>query len=509
MGTAFTLVLLIQHSVSYLRSLIAIHFGCDASLKRKSGFFRHLMSLPTSFFESRSVGDISSRFTSMEAIHQTLLSAVGTFVVDGLVAVVSLSVLLIYNPSIALVSLLSLSTIILLRLITLPHLREVSSDQIERSARVHSHFIESIRGARVIQMFGRQRDRSLAWHNLLVAQYNSLYRSMRLRTNAGQVCALIAGMEGVVVLCCSANAVISGAWTLGAMMAFSSYRSTFSVRVNAIFDKILELAMLRLHFDRLADISETECDVAVTDESVATELGMADGVRISGVTFRYAHGEPTLLSNVSLTILEGECVALIGGSGSGKTTLVKLLLGLLEPVRGDVSVGGRSGYVLRSLTNSGVIAAVMQDDTLFGGTIEENIHCFDSEPDLSFVRSCAIAARIHDDIMELPMGYMTLVGDMGSSLSGGQKQRVILARALYRRPKLLILDEATSHLDVGNEALISSAIRELNITRLIVAHRPDTIASADRIVELRGGQLHEHEQVRAPALVTPLVFAAY
>lgn len=510
MGVGFTLILLIQHSVSYLRSLIASHFGCDASLKRKSGFFRHLMTLPTSFFETRTVGDITSRFTSMEAIHQTLLSAVGTFVVDGLISMISLGILIAYNPRIALISMLSLAAMVALRVLTLPRLKEISTDQIDRSARAHSHFIESIRGARVIQMFGRQSDRSWAWHNLLVAQYNALYKSMRLRSNVGQACTLIAGIEGVVVLCSSANEVISGAWTLGAMMAFSSYRSTFSARISAVFEKVLELTMLRLHFDRLSDISETECDVAAMDNDGAAGFGMADGVRLSEVTFRYAHGEPTLLKGVSLTIRESECVALIGPSGSGKSTLVKLFLGLLDPTRGDVSVGGRSGSVLRALTKSGAIAAVMQDDTLFGGTIEENIHCFDAEPNLSLVQSCAIAARIHDDIMELPMAYMTLVGDMGSALSGGQRQRVVLARALYRQPKFLILDEATSHLDTGNEALISAAIRELKITRLVVAHRPETIASADRVIELKGGRLYEYEGVRGePASVAPLAFAVY
>ncbi|WP_426285718.1 peptidase domain-containing ABC transporter [Luteibacter sp. E-22] len=499
MGLGFLVVQLSQHSISYLRGLIGNHFGCDITLKRKSAFFRHLITLPTSFFETRSVGDIASRFASMEAIQQTVLSAAGTFIIDGLVALLSLTILVAYHPQIALISVLSLGIVFVIRSIALPRIRTLSALQIEHAARAQSHFIESVRGARVIHMFGRQRDRSLAWHNLLVAQYNALYKSMRLKSNIGHLCGFIMGIEGVTALCFGASAVVSGTWTLGALMAFSSYRSVFSARSSAVFEKVLELVMLKLHVDRLDDILDAESDVAAIGSNSALEAIMSEGVKLSDVTFRYGHGEQTLLKGANLTIFEGECVALIGCSGAGKSTLAKMLLGLLDPIRGEVSVGGRSGHQLRSLARSGAISAVMQDDNLFGGTIEENIHCFDSAPDLPRVQACAEAARIHDEIMGMPMGYLTLVGDMGTTLSGGQKQRVTLARSLYRQPKFLILDEATSHLDVGNEVLISAAIRDLRITRLIIAHRPETIASADRIIELVDGVLIEQGRNPGPA----------
>nr|WP_293034051.1 ATP-binding cassette domain-containing protein [Paraburkholderia sp.] len=189
------------------------------------------------------------------------------------------------------------------------------------------------------------------------------------------------------------------------------------------------------------------------------------------------------------TITPGESVAIVGPSGCGKTTLVNVLLGALEPTSGVIRIGGielgRLGLErLRTL-----IGAVMQDDVLFAGSIAQNISFFDPDADSQWIAECARLAAVHDDIAAMPMGYNTLVGDMGTVLSGGQKQRVLLAQALYRRPKILVLDEATSHLDLQREQHVNAAVSKLKMTRIIVAHRPETIASASRVVMLDGGKV--------------------
>jgi len=249
--------------------------------------------------------------------------------------------------------------------------------------------------------------------------------------------------------------------------------------------------MLRLHGERhgerLADIvlAPPEDDQALPEALPPQDVR----IEVRNLSFRYAEGEPWVLRDCSFSIAPGESVAIIGASGCGKTTLVKLLLGLLKPSEGSIHVGGHDLHKLGARNVRAIVGAVMQDDQLFAGSIADNIGFFDPEFDLGRVEQAARLAAVHEDIAAMPMGYHGLIGDMGSSLSGGQKQRIILARALYRQPKLLFLDEATSHLDVGNEQLVNTAIRRLQVTRVIVAHRPETIASADRVLVMEQGRI--------------------
>ncbi|WP_246616477.1 ATP-binding cassette domain-containing protein [Thaumasiovibrio subtropicus] len=177
-------------------------------------------------------------------------------------------------------------------------------------------------------------------------------------------------------------------------------------------------------------------------------------------------------------------MALVGRSGTGKTTIAKLAMGLYKPTSGVISAFGQdiNKTDLNTLRQS--VGTVFQDDRLFNGSILQNISFFSQEPDLTWAIECAVRANVHDEISAMPMGYHSLIGEMGSSLSGGQKQRVLLARALYKKPRFLLLDEATSHLDVENEKVVNNTLRNLGITVFQIAHRPETIALADRVIEL-------------------------
>jgi ATP-binding cassette, subfamily B, bacterial CvaB/MchF/RaxB len=215
------------------------------------------------------------------------------------------------------------------------------------------------------------------------------------------------------------------------------------------------------------------------------------------VSFRYGDAEPWVLRNVNLTIAPGESVAITGPSGCGKTTLMKVLLGLLPPTEGEVRVGGVRIEQLGVHQYRRLVGAVMQEDQLLAGSIGENIAFFDVRPDQKRIEECARIAAVHEEIMAMPMGYATLIGDMGTAISGGQKQRLLLARALYKQPRLLFLDEATSHLDVQRESIVNAGVRNLRLTRVIVAHRPQTIASAERVVVLDGGAIRQDLRVAA------------
>ena len=207
-------------------------------------------------------------------------------------------------------------------------------------------------------------------------------------------------------------------------------------------------------------------------------------IEFEDVSFRYGEREPWVLRHLSLKIAAGEHVVIVGPSGCGKSTLVKLLLGLAEPTEGVIKVGGLPLSQLGAANWRRLLGVVMQDDQLFSGSLQDNIANFDDRIDLARVQASAELAAVHEDIVKMAMGYHTLIGDMGSSLSGGQKQRLLLARALYRQPKVLVLDEATSHLDVARERLVSDAISRLALTRIIIAHRPETIEMAERIVDI-------------------------
>jgi ATP-binding cassette, subfamily B, bacterial CvaB/MchF/RaxB len=185
----------------------------------------------------------------------------------------------------------------------------------------------------------------------------------------------------------------------------------------------------------------------------------------------------------------GESVAIVGPSGCGKTTLLKTILGLRKPVEGEVLYGGLPVRQLGLQNYRRLIGTVMQEDTLLAGSIADNISFFDVRSDMARVEQCAQLAAVHVDIARMPMGYQTLVGEMGSTLSGGQKQRVLLARALYKQCRILALDEATSHLDLENERLVNQAVKSLALTRITIAHRPETIANASRVVALEGGKV--------------------
>lgn len=286
---------------------------------------------------------------------------------------------------------------------------------------------------------------------------------------------------------------------IGMLFAFISFKGQFTGRVSALIDYAVEIRMLNLHAARLGDIVLAKPE---KDDVPAHNLAhLESSIELRGVSFRYGDGEPWILRDTHLLLKAGQSVALVGPSGCGKTTLLKVLLGLLEPQEGEVLYGGIPVKHLGLQNYRRRIGTVMQEDVLLAGSIADNISFFDVQPDDAQVEACAKAAAVHEDIARMPMGYQTLVGDMGSSLSGGQKQRVLLARALYRQPAVLALDEATSHLDVTNEKRVTHALASMQLTRIIVAHRPETIAGAQRVVELQMGKAVEVHV--APDTVSP------
>jgi len=276
------------------------------------------------------------------------------------------------------------------------------------------------------------------------------------------------------------------------LMAFIAYKDEFSARMQRFVDNLMAVRMLRLHAERLSDIvlapREALGPPAADDPGHGTQSSPT--IELDNVSFRYAEGSPYVLRHLTLRIEPGEHLAITGPTGCGKSTLAKLVLGLLEPTEGTVRIDGVPLMQHGLAAWRAKVGAVMQDDPLFSCSLQENITSgagSDKAVTPKRLQDSATLAALHDDIVRMPMGYHSLVGDLGSSLSGGQKQRVLLARALYRRPRVLVLDEATSHLDVGTEQRVNAAVGALGITRLVIAHRPETIAAAGRTFSLGVG----------------------
>ena len=487
LGLGFGLLVLIQVGAGAIRSWAVLHLSSSLNLQWLSNVFAHLMRLPVAWFEKRHTGDVMSRFGAIQQIQQTLTTSFIEAVLDGLLVVVTLAMMWVYSGTLTAIALGCVASYALLRGVFFRPLRDATEEAIIHDAKRSSHFLESLRGVQAIKLFNRQEDRQARFMNLVVDAMNAHIATRKLDLMFGVLHKLVFGLERIAVVWVGALLVMDQHFSVGMLFAFLAYKEQFATRVSGLIDKLVEVKMLKLQGERLADIvlSAPEVDAKLAPRGGAP----AAKLELSGVCFAYSDGEPEVLHQLNLVIEPGESVAIAGASGCGKTTLLKLMLGIHAPQSGEIHVGGVPLQRLGLRAWRDMIGTVMQDDQLFAGSIADNISFFDLDPDADWVEECAHIAAVHDEIEAMPMGYHTLIGDMGASISGGQKQRILLARALYKRPQILFLDEATSALDVEREREVNQAIRQLALTRVIVAHRPETIASANRVIVLSEGRV--------------------
>jgi ATP-binding cassette, subfamily B, bacterial CvaB/MchF/RaxB len=474
---------LMRAAVGLVRSWVLLHLGTTLNLQWVANVMAHLLKLPMAYFEKRHVGDVVSRFGSIATIQHTLTAGFVAALVDGLLAVTTLCVMFVYSPALGAIALGAVVLYGLLRVARYSALRIASEEQLVREARQQSNFIETVRGMQAIKLFNKQADRRMRYLKMAVDSTNAGITIQRLNIVFQTANTVIVALEGVLILWLGSKSVLDKSFTIGMLMAFISYKDQFTTRITSLIDKGIELRMLRLQAERLADIVLTEPEKEDPPQPGTAEH-LQPSIELCNVRFRYADGEPWVLDGVNMHIAAGESVVLAGPSGCGKTTLLKIMLGQLEPVEGEVRIGGIALPRLGLARYRDMIGSVMQDDQLFAGSLADNICFQDNTPDQARIEACAQLAQIHADILRMPMGYHTLVGDMGTAHSGGQRQRVLLARALYKRPGILFLDEATSHLDVALEAQVSEAIAKMQLTRIVIAHRPETIASSGRVISL-------------------------
>lgn len=499
LALTFGLLLAMQQATNAIRSWALMYFGTTLNIQWRANAFTHLLGLPIRYFERRHLGDIVSRFGAIDTIQKTLTTSFLSAIIDGVMSVITLAMMLAYSPILACIALASMMLYALTHSLLHSPLQRANREQIACAAKQQSHFLETVRGVKTIKLFNRQNERRASWLSLLIGQVNADLRVQKIQLFYREFNGLLFGIEAVVVVWVGARMVIAGEFTVGALIAFNAYKTQFDARLSSLVDKYFEVRMLGPQGERLADIVLAEREACVDADPPLYENGeLAASIELADISFRHADGEPAVLDGISLTIDAGESVAVVGSSGCGKTTLINVLIGVCKPTSGKLKIGGIDAERLGLDRLRALIGTVLQDDVLFAGTIADNICFFDLNCDARWIAECARLAAVHNDITSMPMGYNTPVGDMGTVLSGGQKQRVLLARALYKRPRILVLDEATSHLDLQRERQVNAAVGMLRMTRIIVAHRPETIASAGRVVTLSSGRIVPDAAVQKP-----------
>ncbi len=496
LALGFLLLLVIQQFFTLMRSWLVLKVGTQLRVQWRSNVLSHMLMLPLDYFARRHLGDVMSRFESVDRIQKVLTDTFVETALDGLMVVLTLVLMLLYSPILTAIALLSVLIYTGVRWLWFGPMRRAMAEHIVRSANESSFLLETVRGMRTIRLFSRHAERLGAWQSLMVADVNANLKVQKLDVFYRLMRGTLSGAFALLLLWWGARDVMAGTISVGMLLAFLAYRNQFDSRFTELVNKWIDLRMLGLDAQRLADIVLTEPEVVSTGFNSAAS-SKPPSIEINDLHFRYSGGTPDVLAGLSLMIPSGQSIAIAGASGGGKTTFVNLLLGVYQPQRGGIRIDGISLEQLGVAQWRKQVATVMQDDVLFAGSIADNISFFDPTPDIAWLEDCAAMAAIHEDISKMPMAYQTLVGDMGSTLSGGQKQRVLLARALYRRPRVLILDEATSHLDISREAEVSRAIASMPLTRIVVAHRQQTLASVDRVIELENGRVLRDETAEA------------
>jgi ATP-binding cassette, subfamily B, bacterial CvaB/MchF/RaxB len=486
LSIGFLLFALFNAGAQAMRTIVLQRLSAVLSWDMSRRLFHHMIRLPLPWFERRKLADTMVRFQAIEPIKTLIATGLIGSLLDGVLSISMLVLMFFYSLPLALVAVGGFLLYLVVRLATLPLTLRFAGEQFRASISEQGRRIETLRSIQTIKVMSGEAQREGLWANkqagLIKAQQNNGLASGLVLTAQS----LIETATIILVVYIGAREVIAGSFSVGALYAFVAYRQQFSSRVNTLVESVINWRMLEVYNSRIADVVLTEPEQGIDCET--GKLPEFEGkLEVISASFRYGQTEPMVFQNISFTVEAGESVAIIGRSGCGKSTLLKAICGLYPLSFGEVRVDGLPLSIWGPKAIRASFGVVLQNDDLLPGSVLDNVTFFDEQIDVDRAWHCLEKAAVADEVRRLPMAEHTFVGDLGSSLSGGQMQRILLARALYKQPRFLVLDEATAHLDLDRESQINEYLRSISITRLVVAHRPDTIAAADRVLLLQDG----------------------
>lgn len=490
LAIGFGLLVALRAACALVRSRVLLALSGFLNARLAANVAHHMLRLPAKWFATRQISALLSRINSTQPIRDLVAEGLIAVIVDGAMAILTITLAAMFAPKLAFVVLAGFAFAALLKWWQVRQSMPREHAFIESFTKSQQEIIETVRAIATVKLFRKEADREARWADRHIQTVNARYDLDRIRTTADIGREAIQAFTLILVVYLGAGQVIAGTTSLGVLMAFITYQQMFATSASALLDFAGRFRLLDVHLHRIADVLHEEPEEEDFSSQGGRLHGLSGALAARNLTFRYATFEDSILRDVSFEVEPGEFVAITGPSGGGKTTLLKLLVGLLEPSDGQVLYNNVPLHTLGVAAVRDQIGVVMQDDILVSGSLSQNITFFDSAPDLDWMRECARLAAIDEEISRFPMGYNTLVGEVGTGLSGGQVQRVMLARALYRRPRILFMDEGTSSLDTETERVVNRNLKAMDITRLIIAHRKDTIDAADRILELTPRGLH-------------------
>ncbi len=494
-GTFPTLVLgvvafvLVYATTNFGRGLASLVLQLALDRQLSSRFMGHLLRLPFGFFQTRSTGDLLTRLGSNTVVREILTSQLVSVVVDSAFVVVYTIVLVAISPLFAVVVGLVAAVQAAVFLATFRPMHELAQRELAAQAEMQTLAVDSLRGVEFLKSSGLVSAILGRWTGLLGDYLRTAYRRRRYDALNESAITLVQTTAPLVLLLAGTWQVLTGQLSVGAMVALTAVAGNLLRPVSQLMGSLRYLQTLGSHLERIYDVLESpvepSADDALRPERVAGEVELVD------IGFRYAPGTPPMLTGVSLRVPSGAKLAVVGATGSGKTTLVRVLTGLVQPTEGMVRFDGlpMSAYADEHLRRR--FGVVTQEPRVFGGSIRQNLLLGNAELSEEELLEALDTAQFLDDLRRMPMGLDTMVSDGGSALSGGQRQRLAIARALLARPAVLILDEATSHLDAITEAAIAERLSGLGCTRIVIAHRISTVIDADEIVVLDEGRIVE------------------
>jgi HlyB family type I secretion system ABC transporter len=498
LGIGMIILVLSQVILAYLRSSLSLYLEARLDTELMLGFFEHVLTLPFRFFHERTSGDLLMRLGSVAVIREVLTSQTVSALLDGTMAVFYLAVLMVWQPVFGVLALVfGIAEVLLLVGSTRP-LYELTERDLAAQAESQSYLVEALSGVATLKASAAENRAMEHWSNLFFKQLNISIRRSHVANLIGMGQEAIGALAPVVLLWIGAVWVLEGRMSLGTMLAVITVATSFLGPLASLVATGQQVQLVGAHLERIGDVlkSEPEQDLQVVHNAPRLQ----GRIEVRNASFRYHPNAPWAIRNVSVAIKPGQKVAIVGRTGSGKSTLAMLLLGLYPLEKGEILYDGLPLEHLNYRTLRSQIGTVLQESSLFSGSIRRNIASHDPDLSMHKITQAAQLAEVHAEIMSMPMGYDTIIAEGGTDLAGGQRQRLVIARALAHRPTILLLDEATSDLDAITESIVDQNLSDLECTRIVIAHRLSTVRNADLILVLDEGVIVErgtHEELLA------------